>query len=176
MFLGIVSSDTASYTSTIHSTIWESFVHPVTPKYHRYILMFTKIFLVKLVYTLLRYYQHFIMLKKSPLSTNNNCICIFSVFCKIPFCSVLGFTTGQAPPRQSSSAPPRWWCAGWSAGTSGHTRSLEPCCDRDMAACPAAAPRSSNTPATAPLTGRDAAALTWKCRSGEGNKRQEQFV
>lgn len=83
--------------------------------------------------------------------------------CSLRF-SIRPFTTGPAPATRSSSAPPRWWCAGWSPVMSGHTRSLEPLCGTDRAACPAGAPRSANTSAAAPPTGRDGAAST--CKKG----------
>lgn len=45
------------FKSTVSNTLWAYLFHPVTHKYHRYIRMFTKTFLVKLVYTLLRYHS-----------------------------------------------------------------------------------------------------------------------
>lgn len=70
------------------------------------------------------------------------------------------FTRGPAPATQSSSAPPRWQSSGWSAETSGRTRTLAPCCGTNTAACPAEAPPSWSTPAAAPLSGCRAAAST----------------
>lgn len=117
-------------------------------------------------------YHRYIQIFPNALEEKGTCVCVRTCACARLFMHLFSqltvhlglcfFTTDQAPPTQSSSAPPRWRCAGEWAASSGRTTTPEPGCGTDTAACPAAAPRSLSTPAAAPPTGRDAGALTWQ--------------